>query len=88
MANVLVVGEICNLNKHYTGHYYFSIKDENSKISCMMFSFNASRINFDAKNGDEVLIKGYVFKNKYNPGTTADLTAASIFVSYLKSHFE
>ena len=60
LANVLVVGEICNLNKHYTGHYYFSIKDENSKISCMMFSFNASRINFDVKNGDEVLIKGYV----------------------------
>ena len=25
LANVLVVGEICNLNKHYTGHYYFSI---------------------------------------------------------------
>ena len=30
----------------------------------------------------------YMFKNRYNPGTTADLTAASIFVSYLKSHFE
>ena len=30
LANVLVVGEICNLNKHYTWHYYFSIKDENS----------------------------------------------------------
>ena len=29
----------------------------------------------------------YLFKNKYNPGTTADLTAASIFVSYLKSNF-
>ena len=30
----------------------------------------------------------YLYKNKYNPGTTADLTAASIFVSYLKSNFE
>lgn len=30
----------------------------------------------------------YLFKNKYNPGTTADLTAASIFVSYIKSNFE
>ena len=29
----------------------------------------------------------YLYKNKYNPGTTADLTAASIFVSYLKSNF-
>ena len=60
LANILVVGEICNLNKHYTGHYYFSIKDENSKISCMMFSFNVNRMKFDVKNGDEVLIKGYV----------------------------
>lgn len=60
LANVLVVGEVCNLNKHYTGHYYFSIKDENSKISCMMFSFNANKINFDLKNGDLVLIKGYI----------------------------
>ncbi len=30
----------------------------------------------------------YLYKNKYNPGTTADLTATSIFVSYLKSNFE
>ena len=30
----------------------------------------------------------YLFNNKYNPGTTADLTAASIFVSYLKSNFD
>lgn len=60
LASVLVVGEICNLNKHYTGHYYFSIKDENSKISCMMFSFNVNKLQFDCKNGDEVLIKGYV----------------------------
>ena len=29
----------------------------------------------------------YLYDNKYNPGTTADLTAASIFVSYLKSNF-
>ncbi|WP_405294189.1 triphosphoribosyl-dephospho-CoA synthase [Methanobrevibacter sp.] len=30
----------------------------------------------------------YLFENKYNPGTTADLTAASIFVSYLKDYFD
>ena len=30
----------------------------------------------------------YLYENHYNPGTTADLTAASIFVSYLKSNFE
>ena len=60
LTNIIVKGEISNLNKHYTGHYYFSIKDENSKISCMMFSFNVNKLTFDCKNGDEVLIKGYV----------------------------
>lgn len=60
LANILVVGEICNLNKHYTGHYYFSIKDENSKISCMMFSFNVNKLESEFNNGDQVLIKGYV----------------------------
>jgi len=29
----------------------------------------------------------YLYENKLNPGTTADLTAASIFVSYLESNF-
>ncbi|MGN1295744.1 MAG: exodeoxyribonuclease VII large subunit [Bacilli bacterium] len=60
LTNIVVKGEISNLNKHYTGHYYFTLKDENSKISCMMFSSYVNRIKIDIKNGDEVILYGYV----------------------------
>ena len=61
--------------------------DEAMKISMM------TRDLLNLKNEPDFAEKlkqfdDYLFKNKYNPGTTADLTAASIFVSYLKSGFE
>ena len=37
LANVLVKGEISNFKLHYTGHMYFTLKDENSLIKCIMF---------------------------------------------------
>ena len=60
LTNIIVKGEISNLNKHYTGHYYFTLKDENSKIACMMFSSYVNKLKNDVKNGDEVLLYGYV----------------------------
>ena len=60
LSRVYIRGEITNLNKHYTGHYYFSLKDENSKISCTMFSTYVNRLKTDIKNGDQVLIFGKV----------------------------
>ena len=61
--------------------------DEALKISMMtrdLLNFkDQSDFNDRLKEFDD-----YLFENKYNPGTTADLTAASIFVSYLKSHFK
>ena len=60
--------------------------DEALKISMMTRDLLKMR---DSPDFDEKLkeFDDYLFKNKYNPGTTADLTAASIFVSYLKSNF-
>lgn len=60
LANIVVKGEVSNLNKHYTGHYYFTLKDDNSKISCMMFSSYVNKIKTPINNGDEVLIYGYL----------------------------
>ena len=61
--------------------------DEALKISMMTRDLlklkDASDFGEKLKEFDD-----YLFKNDYNPGTTADLTAASIFVSYLKSNFE
>lgn len=56
LARIYIKGEISNLNKHYTGHYYFTLKEENSKVSCMMFSSYVKKLNFEINNGDEVLI--------------------------------
>ena len=36
LTNIIVKGEISNLNKHYTGHYYFTLKDE-IIMTCIMF---------------------------------------------------
>ena len=37
LNNVYVKGEISNFKLHYTGHMYFTLKDENSLIKCIMF---------------------------------------------------
>lgn len=60
LHGVLVQGEISNLRKPYSGHWYFSLKDEKSSISCVMFSSYNRRITFPVNNGDKVELKGDV----------------------------
>ncbi|MBR2590360.1 MAG: exodeoxyribonuclease VII large subunit [Clostridia bacterium] len=56
--NVYVSGEISNFKHHLkSGHYYFSLKDENSVIKCVMFRTYASRLRFMPENGMQVLVK-------------------------------
>lgn len=57
---VFLKGEISNFKSHTTGHLYFSIKDENSKINAIMFSTNAKKINFVPSEGTKVLLVGRV----------------------------
>ncbi|NLV90294.1 MAG: exodeoxyribonuclease VII large subunit [Tenericutes bacterium] len=58
---VYVKGEISNFKKQFpSGHCYFTIKDENSRISGVMFNAKASRLKFEPKDGDSVLIIGKV----------------------------
>ena len=60
LKSVFLKGEISNLKKHSTGHYYFSLKDENSKINAMMFSSSAKNINFNLTDGMKVLVHGRI----------------------------
>ena len=53
---VFVSGEISNLVVHSSGHIYFSIKDENSTISCVMFKGNTKYLKFELENGQKVQI--------------------------------
>ena len=60
LMDVFLKGEISNLKFHTTGHLYFSIKDENSKINAIMFSSSAKKLNFKPIDGSKVLIHGRI----------------------------
>jgi len=60
LNNVLVKGEISNFKHHYTGHMYFTLKDENSLIKCVMFKGYTANLNFIPKDGVKVVILGTV----------------------------
>lgn len=53
-------GEVSNLKKYPSGHFYFTLKDESSIISAVMFYNDALHIGFDMKDGDEVLAYGSI----------------------------
>ena len=59
-ANVLVEGEISNFKHHYTGHMYFTLKDENSLIKCIMFKSYTGHLDFVPQDGMKVMILGSV----------------------------
>ena len=60
MQHVMLKGEISNFKSHTTGHLYFSLKDETSKINAIMFKANASKLNFTPSDGVRVLVTGRV----------------------------
>ena len=60
LQNVYVKGEISNFKNHYTGHMYFTLKDENSLIKCIMFKGYAERLKFMPKDGMKVVVFGTV----------------------------
>jgi exodeoxyribonuclease VII large subunit len=60
LNNVLIKGEISNFKNHYTGHMYFTLKDENSLIKCVMFKTYTTHLSFMPKDGMKVIILGSV----------------------------
>ena len=61
LADVLVEGEISNFKNHYSsGHLYFTLKDNDASIRCVMFRSFASRIKFEVGDGVKVILRGKV----------------------------
>lgn len=58
LNNLCVKGELSNFKLHSSGHLYFSLKDENSKVNCVMFRNYAENIDFIPQNGMMVTVKG------------------------------
>ena len=60
LKKVLLKGEISNFKRHSRGHFYFTLKDEGSQISAIMFESSSSKVVFKPSDGMSVLIEGYV----------------------------
>ena len=60
LTELLIKGEISNFKNHYTGHMYFTLKDEKSLIKCVMFKTYAQKLNFMPKDGMKVIVLGGV----------------------------
>ena len=60
LSQILVKGEISNFKNHYTGHLYFTLKDENSLIKCVCFKTYAEKLTFMPKDGMKVIVLGSV----------------------------
>lgn len=58
LSNLSVKGEISNLKYHGSGHIYFTLKDSNGKVNCVMFKGSAVLLDFVLEEGMEVVIKG------------------------------
>ncbi len=57
-SHVWIQGEISSFTSHSSGHWYFSLKDENSTLSCVMFSFDNQAIQFEPQIGDNIILNG------------------------------
>lgn len=57
---IWVSGEISNLAKPSSGHWYFTLKDNQAQVRCAMFRTNNQRLRWDPKSGDQVLLRARV----------------------------
>jgi exodeoxyribonuclease VII large subunit len=58
-ASICVKGEVSNLKEQTSGHLYFTLKDQESQVSAVMFRGNTGQLgNRTLKNGDEIIVKG------------------------------
>lgn len=60
LSGITVRGEISNYKLYPSGHHYFSIKDADSSLRCVLFRGNASRLRFRPENGMKVLVTGRI----------------------------
>ncbi|MBF8437565.1 exodeoxyribonuclease VII large subunit [Halanaerobiaceae bacterium Z-7014] len=60
LNQIEVVGEISNFHHHRSGHMYFSLKDDDSKINAVMFKGNNYNLDFQPEDGQKVRAFGYI----------------------------
>lgn len=68
LSEVFLKGEISNFKAHSRGHYYFTLKDESSRINAIMFSSQTKNIKFIPEDGMKVLVTGKISVYEANGG--------------------
>ena len=77
IRSVTVRGEVSGFRPHLaTGHWYFSLKDEESAISCVMFRQNTFHAQIKPRDGDRILVSG--FADVYTKNGQCQLRAMSL----------
>lgn len=76
LSSVFLRGEISNFKIYPSGHAYFSLKDDKSLVSAVMWASSASRLGFSPGNGDKVLVRGKI--TVYPPRGSYQLTVFSM----------
>ncbi len=60
LSNIAVRGEISNYKLYPSGHHYFTLKDEEGALKCVMFKGNSTRLRFRPENGMQVIAMGRI----------------------------
>lgn len=68
LQEVFLKGEISNFKAHSRGHFYFTLKDETSRINAIMFSSSTKNIKFMPQDGMKVLVTGKISVFEANGG--------------------
>ena len=76
LRDITIEGEITNFKAHYTGHLYFTLKDETSTIKCIMFKSYATMLKFKLEDGMKVSVKGTI--SVYEAGGTYQIYVKDI----------
>lgn len=66
LKNISVKGEVSNCTYHSTGHIYFTIKDKNGVLKGVMFAGNRRNLQFQMKEGDQVVVTGAIESYKFS----------------------
>jgi len=74
--HVSVKGEVSRITYHNSGHLYFTLKDENSSISCVMFRGNLSKVRFRIEEGMSLIVQGSI--SVYTPRGSYQINATSL----------
>ncbi len=74
-SGVRVEGEISGLKKSVPGHWYFTLKDRNAQLDCVMFRGAAARVHFNPGDGDQITARGdltiYETRGRFQLNATA-----------------